>query len=147
MALGADHICGIDGGGQLKCWGSNEHNQCDIPTELRGTAANHGTTTPATPHHDPNGTQADSSTPTLAVGLENVVSQTAAGSGQTCAISGTGKLHCWGSNQYGQTEVNTALFSAQTQAISTGGDHTCGIDAEGKIVCWGNNLDKQCNVP
>lgn len=144
MALGSDHICGIDGTGRLKCWGNNDYNQCDIPPELGGKGAGGDANVQSSTSHT---ADANSNPPKLSVSVDSSVRQTDAGVGQTCAVSGSGKLHCWGSNQYGQSEVDSDLFAAHTQSISTGGEHTCGIDQAGKIVCWGNNLERQCNVP
>lgn len=36
VALGSDHICGIDGLGSLQCWGNNDRRQCEVPAPLRG---------------------------------------------------------------------------------------------------------------
>ena len=68
--------------------------------------------------------------------------QVSAGGKYTCALDDSG-VHCWGSNEYIQT--NVPALSNPTQ-ISTGPYHTCALD-DSDVVCWGRNTSGQTNVP
>ena len=69
--------------------------------------------------------------------------QIEAGNTHTCAIDDNG-VHCWGHNNYGQTDVPTNLVNPL--AIEAGLYHTCALDDNG-VHCWGNNGFEQTNVP
>lgn len=73
-----------------------------------------------------------------------------AGSKHLCAIS-SGKLYCWGNNDYGQlglgssdsTTIPTRVGTSSTwQSLALGGEHTCGINA-GELYCWGRDSSQQ----
>ena len=61
--------------------------------------------------------------------------QVSAGDRQTCAITPTRRLDCWGGNPDGQTTGQTGLY----YLVSAGWKHTCGITIAGAIDCWGSN--------
>ena len=72
---------------------------------------------------------------------------------QTCVLTTTGKVYCWGANDFGQlgtgnladtaapTPVSTAgALSGRTVAqITTGDFHTCFLDTAGLAYCTGSN--------
>ncbi|UOE99810.1 RCC1 domain-containing protein [Bdellovibrio reynosensis] len=69
-----------------------------------------------------------------------------AGAKHVCAIS-SGKLYCWGNNDYGQlglghsdpqTSPTRVGTSTTWQSLALGGEHTCGINA-GELFCWGRD--------
>lgn len=82
--------------------------------------------------------------------LDNIV-QITAGEKHICAIDNTGKIYCWGNNQFGQlgtgntnsdyyakeitTNISETLLNTK---ISAGGNHTC-IATNQKAFCFGNN--------
>ena len=80
-----------------------------------------------------------------------------AGVEHTCAITGDGRLKCWGSNQYGQLGVslmsvgeytNTPVFvewqtSEAVTSIALGSIHTCAVLADASLWCWGHNARGQ----
>ncbi|XGC81435.1 RCC1 domain-containing protein [Bdellovibrio bacteriovorus] len=73
-----------------------------------------------------------------------------AGAKHICAIS-SGKLYCWGNNDYGQlglgnstsTTIPTRVGTSTTwQSLALGGEHTCGINT-GELYCWGRDSSQQ----
>jgi len=83
-------------------------------------------------------------------------------SAHTCAVAGTGRIYCWGSNVSGElgrtsgdfrrpdTTVTPAGGTVRFKAVSTGGGtifvdiagphasaHTCALTDRGAIYCWG----------
>ncbi len=80
LATGTRHTCALDASHRLWCWGDNGSGQLG-----------RGRTGPA------------DSTPQLAVALSETVTQVAAASLSTCALTDSGKVFCWGSNTSRQT--------------------------------------------
>lgn len=85
-----------------------------------------------------------------------VFEQVTAGTGHSCGIS-SGKLYCWGKNDYGQigngetssSAVSPVRIGSSTtwQKVAAGFVHTCGID-DGKLFCWGrDNFGQVGNGP
>ena len=92
---------------------------------------------PGTQFDAPARSQPTSSTrPPSAVSLPDPFVQVAAGVDFTCAVRASGRLDCFGSNQYGQTSPPAGRFSR----ISTAGDTrgACGLLTSGQVVCWGD---------
>jgi serine/threonine protein kinase/alpha-tubulin suppressor-like RCC1 family protein/uncharacterized protein YjdB len=75
-----------------------------------------------------------------------------AGGQHTCALTTTGAVACWGSNDFGQladaaagTAANVpTLISGVSGAtlLTAGNNHTCAL-ADGAAICWGGNLKGQ----
>ena len=77
--------------------------------------------------------------------------QAASSFNHTCAIYGSGGLHCWGQNFSGQLGDGTTTNSpipvvvpglTGVTAVSAGRVHTCAI-AQGVVKCWGDGADGQ----
>jgi len=60
-----------------------------------------------------------------------------AGWAHTCGLKFTGRIVCWGSNNWGQTTVPEG--SSKYREVSAGYDSTCALLVERRIVCWGRN--------
>ena len=74
--------------------------------------------------------------------------QVAAGTSHSCALTATGTVKCWGSNQYGQLGNGATPGSMSTSPVDvtgvtgavevTAGDfHSCALIDDGSVRCWG----------
>lgn len=77
-----------------------------------------------------------------------VAPRLAAGDYHTCFLSPSGRVSCWGWNQFGQagekpgtenTLPGTFLDLQGIMQLSAGAYHTCAVDAEHQVYCWGRN--------
>jgi len=77
--------------------------------------------------------------------------QAASSFNHTCAIYGSGGLHCWGQNFSGQLGDGTTTNSAipvvvpgltGVTSVSAGRVHTCAL-TQGVVKCWGDGSDGQ----
>lgn len=55
-------------------------------------------------------------------------------------------MHCWGNDEFGQTNVPATQVNAAT-LISASWDYTCGVNINSKLDCWGFNYLGQANPP
>lgn len=84
------------------------------------------------------------------------VQQVAGGGYHTCAISGLGRLWCWGDNTEGQlgdatrtqrtAPVRVARFGAGVRQVAAGLEHTCALNAGRRVYCWGANRFGQLGI-
>jgi alpha-tubulin suppressor-like RCC1 family protein len=129
IAAGQFHACAIRADKTMWCWGHNTSGQV-------GT----GTSDPIFVRPAPAGNATD----WRAVG---------AGASFTCALDGSGKISCWGTNGGAQLgDGTTTGRSAPTPlsggisdftALEVGTNHTCALRADGSLLCWGTNLRGQ----
>lgn len=126
VAAGYNHSCAITSGGGLRCWGRNASG-----------SVGDGTTT-------------DRSTPRNVIGLSSGVLAVSLGNAQSCALTSSGGLKCWGYNVYGQVgdgtttnrtaPVDVVGLTSGVVAVSAGGVHTCARTNGGALKCWGHNV-------
>jgi len=131
FALGGDHWCGVDTGGQLRCAGDDWAGQL-------------GDGEPAGPTDAP---------VTLGPFGEAITALSAAFA-TSCASIGDETL-CWGHNDAGQLGIGviseevwepTALPRTFAQ-LEAGHFHSCGITDAGALFCWGDNANEQLAEP
>jgi alpha-tubulin suppressor-like RCC1 family protein len=122
VAAGGDTTCAIVEGGEVSCWGRNDHRQLG-----------------------PNASGPFSRTPVGVPGLTGV-SGLAVGSAHVCAIAPNG-VYCWGGNASGQlggdpgADNPTPTLAPQVSgalSLSAGEAHTCARTAS-DVRCWGKN--------
>ncbi len=150
VAAGAEFSLALTSTGQLYAFGSNEAGQL-------GSAANAGS-----PEQEPNPVPALVTLP----GASGPVTQIAAGQLHSLALTSTGQLYAFGSNQYGQlgTDVNSGTetpnptpalvalpgASGPVVQVAAGGAHSLALTATGQLYAFGENcygqLGSQANI-
>lgn len=125
---GGQHACAVLPSRHLDCWGHNAHGQLGDGTV--DTEWPYGSDTP------------------VEVGGISGASQVSAGASHTCTLLSSGRVDCWGENEYGQlgnattegsdTPVEVQGLSKAAQ-ISAGGRHTCALLSSHHVDCWGTN--------
>jgi alpha-tubulin suppressor-like RCC1 family protein len=133
LALGAGHGCVILQGGDVQCWGANDHGQLGDGT------------TDSTPQ------------PQLQrVALPAPARQLAVAVHHGCARLQGGAVWCWGENawsQSGQPAPDPVPLPAPVPAlppavdIATGARHGCAVSTDGRVRCWGANTHEQLGQP
>jgi len=129
---GDSHICGIDDGGHVLCWGGNNDGEIG------------------------DGTYDDRSSPTPVM-LTGSFTQVVAGLWHSCALRSDGKAFCWGANDLGQLGSGDAVPGGSAmplevvgnhsfKSIASSSSHTCGITAQGAVWCWGRNDSQQIST-
>ena len=126
-ALGSDHSCALTTAGGMKCWGYNVYGQLG------------------------DGSNTDRSTAVDVSGLTSGVAAIAAGNNNTCAVTNTPQILCWGRNDYGQLGDNTATdrnapVVVQGLVPATGGSSVTAISL---VTGWnlvGNGSDAPIDV-
>lgn len=131
ITVGDQHSCAILSHDYVKCWGDNQYGQLGY--------GHTKTVVPETP------------IPTPLVRTNAEIRQIVAGGYHTCALrKDSGKILCWGRNDYGQLgygHINNITMPPTTsvdvggQAIqlSAGRFHTCALLESGSVKCWGRN--------
>ncbi len=139
VAAGSEFSLALTSTGQLYAFGNNEFGQL-------GSAANAGS-----PEQESNPVPALVALP----GASGPVTQIAAGELHSLALTSTGQLYAFGSNEYGQlgTEVNSGTItpnpvpalvalpaaSGPVVQIAAGGAHSLALTSTGQLYAFGEN--------
>lgn len=186
IALGGEHSCVLTygGGNIVKCWGNNDHGQLGngktVPSAVPVTV---GLTPKDVPIAIAAGVNhscslldsgiikcwGDNSSGQLGTGkissLENMpvsvvtignAKLVATGLKHSCAILTTGKINCWGNNQFGQLGNDSLAITSTVPVevktinnaidLALGDNHSCALLSTGKVTCWGSNNYGQLGV-
>ena len=66
------------------------------------------------------------------------------GDDHECTLDSAGWIRCWGSNEFGQSNVPV---DRRWTDLAAGSRHTCGLDVDGVVSCWGDNRFGQAEPP
>lgn len=132
VTVGDSHACALKNSGTVFCWGRGQFlgkgNSIDSnnPVQVLGVAGN---------------------------GFLTSIISISAGGNQTCALSSSGYVFCWGSGNLGAGAVYNSYtpirvsgiggvgnLSGVTQISVSGNRTTCVVITSGEVLCWGDNL-------
>ena len=131
IAAGGSHTCALTTQGAVKCWGYNASGQlgngAKIKCDDQGSCAKYV-----------------SSTPVAVVGLGSGVRAIAVGDFQSCAITVSGGVKCWGEGMCDFAGSNTSAcgtpvgvsgMTSGISAIAAGAASICAISSSGGVTC------------
>ena len=185
ISLGSSHGCAILDDGSVRCWGENEHGQLgvgenpdswhsapDFPSGRKAVEIASGGRHTCAILDDGSvncwgdnylseigdGTTDDKYYPTETVPRLDAVDIAAGDEGHTCAILSSGKVSCWGSNEWGklgsgvgEDEMENRSFPEETAnlgnlnavSLHLGFGHTCATLDDMTFRCWGAGYSGQ----
>lgn len=124
VSIGRAHSCALRATGDVVCWGSDEYGMVGDGT--------------------PSSFQL---TPEPVTGLGDAIAISGGGL-FTCALRSTGRVVCWGNDEFGQLgDGGTTAQASPIEVpgvddvvqIAAGGNHACARRASGDVRCWGNH--------
>jgi alpha-tubulin suppressor-like RCC1 family protein len=123
VSTSQDHSCAVSAGGSVQCWGENGNGQL----------GNGGTTS--------------SKYPMPVTGLGSGVAYVGTSQRQTCALTSTGGVACWGYGADGElgngttgdsnVPVPVTSLGSGVQALAVGSALVCALTTAGDVLCWG----------
>jgi alpha-tubulin suppressor-like RCC1 family protein len=140
------HVC-VTKDGRILCWGANTSGQLGLGnTETVGDARD----------------EMGANLHAVDLGRDFVVAKVERGTDDTCALSTTGKLKCWGGNDKGQLgrgdsgargdaagEMGDALAPVDlgsgviVKDFAMGARHVCVLTTDDRVKCFGDNASGQ----
>ncbi len=148
IVAGDFHTCALTFAGTLRCWGYGGDGQLGQILPGMFDSLNRL----VNPSWGDQGNELPSNLPSdISTGAQ--VTDMAAGSRHTCALSSDGKLKCWGlgssgqlgygdfSSQFTPPAAGVNLDGVTAYRISAGLAHTCALRSNGTARCWGLGSD------
>lgn len=132
VTSGWDFSCGLRSGGAIECWGWHATNETGPPNESFSTIAAGETFTCGT--RASNGSLACWGFEPPSPPPAGSYIQVASDSNHACALTASGSARCWGSSEYGQTELPAGTY----EELAVGDNYSCGLRTSGSIVCRGD---------
>lgn len=131
ISLGSNHTCTLTSLGGVKCWGYNFFGQ-----------SGDGSVVDFNP------------VPVEVKGLTSGVKKLFATKAEnSCALTSSGDLKCWGFNGDGQIgdgtrtdrrePVDVVTLTDKITSLSSGSGHMCALTVSGGVKCWGDNRSGQ----
>ena len=137
LSAGSFHTCALLLGGKVRCWGAGGGGKLGYGNvEVIG----------------------DDESPSAAgdvdLGPGLIVTAVTTGRSHTCALLETGKVRCWGANDFGELGVENTLQLGAYQVpkfglavdlgetvvqVEAGAYHTCALLEGGAVRCWGSS--------
>ena len=150
VGTGEEHTCALTDSGAVYCWGRNNYAQ--VGAGIGGGATCSGSSCRTSPV-------------ALAAPMDADVAEISVRKDNTCALTTSGAVYCWGNNQYSQVGVGSggsvctsqacrpypealdAPLDASVWQISAGDRSSCAITADRTLYCWGENTYNGINQP
>lgn len=73
-------------------------------------------------------------------GVKDAV-QISCGAAHDCALLRNGRVHCWGTDSFGQLGDERAAPLHDLVEVAAGEDHTCALRKDRTVWCWGRSFD------
>jgi len=144
VSVGLSHSCAVTTSGSVLCWGSQNAGRLGNGLTTNSTVVNPVQVTAG-------------AGPSDAGALSQVVS-VASTEANSCAVTTTSSVFCWGSGQTGRNgngstgnqgtpvqvrNVNNAPALSGVSALAPGDSHMCAVQTDGSAVCWGEGQTGQ----
>ncbi len=180
VSAGGNHTCAVVSDGSLWCWGRNDKGQLGLgnttdqssPTRVgsatnwRSISAGNNSTTCAVNTLDEvfcwgfnfsgqvgvDKATTSVTSPTKVTALGTTVQSVSVGSVNSCVVTTSSAVRCWGSNSYGQlgtgvtvgssSHTPTAInnLSGSFTTVAAGTDGICALRSDKVVLCWGSDL-------
>lgn len=130
VSSGGFFTCGIKLGGKVACWGEIDHPPRSLELLSKEELSNFKH---ARRMQQEAAGNVHSSTPPVNGG--GYYLRVSSGMKHACGIARNLEVHCWGRNDFGESQPPKGTFVQ----VSAGNSFTCGIRPNGAVQCWGKN--------